>query len=87
MTRRIHIINRCDICSIENLLPDASEDELGIEYTGENDGYGDPIFVPTIPLVDDDWTHYEGKDYCPDCALTHVSAPEYFPDTLEEAAL
>lgn len=81
MTRRIHIINRCDICGIEHFLSDASEDELGICLTTTGK------MVPTIPLVDDDWTHYEGKDYCPDCALTHVSAPEYFPDTHEEVAL
>jgi hypothetical protein len=79
--RRIHIISRCDHCGIEQLLSDATENELGICLTTTGK------MVPTIPLVDDDWQHHDGKDYCPDCALEHVAAPDYFPDTLEEAAL
>lgn len=81
MSDRVHIINQCCICDTENVLLDASEDELEIGMTDTGK------MVPVIPLIDDDWVRYEGNTYCPDCALEQVAAPEYFPDTHKEAAL
>lgn len=91
MSRRVHIINRCDGCGVEELLSDASEDELDVDFEalgtqGNYNSIGRHIAV--IPLVDDGWAEIDGRDLCPNCQEHYYySTPDYGPDTLEEAEL